>query len=81
VSQTHIQMLSILQEDGKMSTNTWKKQCEAVYGIKHTTFFAHLKKLRADKLVSEPPEGMIRGKHIDYSITEQGIELLEGSSE
>lgn len=64
-----------------MSTNTWQKQCETVHGIKRTSFFLNLKKLRASTLVSEPSEGMTKGKQLEYSITEKGIDLLESSSQ
>jgi hypothetical protein len=76
---THIKMLSVLQENGKMSTSNWQKQCETVHRIKRTSFFQHLKKLRADQLVSEPSEGINNRKAVDYSITEKGLEFLEDS--
>jgi AAA domain len=79
-SQTPIQMISVLQEHGSITSNKWQKQCEEVYHIKHTSFFMHLRNLRADKFVSEPPEGMTKVKLFEYSITEKGIELLENSS-
>jgi len=71
-----LQMLSILQENGTMSTSNWQKQCETIHQIKRTSFFLHLKKLKAEKLISEPPEGTPKGKQIAYSITERGVELL-----
>ena len=77
---THIKMLSVLQENGKMTASNWQKQCETDYHIKRASFFLHLKKLRADQLVSGPPEGMAKGKLMDYSMTEKGVELLEGES-
>jgi hypothetical protein len=76
IPHIHLQMLSILQENGKMSASTWQNQCETIHHIKRTTFFLHLRKLKVDKLISEPPQGTPKGKQIDYFITEKGIDLL-----
>ena len=72
-------MLAILASAGSMSVNDWQRACEKQHSIKKSTFFAHKKRLIAEKLITPPPSGASKGAQIDHEVTELGRQLLESS--
>ena len=76
--QAQFQILEILHESGKLSSNEWHRKCEKAYKMPYTTWNRNRKKLEQAGLIEAPDSS--GGTEKTYTVTQKGIELLTDTS-